>query len=244
MKAWNDLKNNEGYYYLRAEFNLNDLTILIAYVFLIFGGVLAYFLLKMRYQEDDLFLNILMPVLGILFHIPFVIYLITRIFSFVIMRARIKKYQREGKFYSAEMIDEIRGKKIFDAQPYDTEILNTDEIEIFKKRYQYRPVVRFYENGEEIQLTSRYDLNTSYKTALSSSKVHIYVLGNDFIIADTNESREYRPSLSSKTQRVNTLEELEKERIAKMIVAITAIVLIVIGLLRLGLKFLIKILIK
>lgn len=175
--------------------------------------------------EHDYIATIVVLVLGVIFNGVFIMDFIVKLIMMISFRKKLDKFKTKGKCFRAKIVDEKLGKPLFKSE------INTI--------YTYHPVVEFYDSAiqKETKLVSKYPFCASYKKTLRSDMVTIYVIDNEFLITDFEEttdkeySLEHRTGKSRKSAEFNNKVESTKQ-------LVYAIGMLIASVLILGLKLL------
>lgn len=191
-----DLRDNHGYYYTDGHINLNDFVLLIAGTVLSIAFIVVYFIFESKSEDERFFSQMITIIVGILFSVPIAAHFIIKTVRMLRMKSKIKKYQQNGRRFMATIIEEKKGKQIF----YD----NVTQT----KKYAYFPMVQYYDNGKTVNMTSRHAFSNSYKDALSSKRVIIFVYNDDFIITEAGISPIPETSLKEQEKKHTSLDRV------------------------------------
>ena len=174
MRLLDEIRDNSGYYYIHEKMNLNDLVIMLAFVFL----TVAFYVVNLIYPHKEEFqgFDMTMTLLIIGFSVPFVAHLLDRTVKFLDFKLKKNKILKKGFPYRARVIDSKKGKVIFK----DSMMKIT--------RYSYYPVIRAYVNGEECVFTSKLPMNNFHENGLKDRNVIVQIYRNEFIFLDYSPS--------------------------------------------------------
>lgn len=211
--------------YKDQKMNLGDVVIFAVTFILNISLFFAGLFYNLNGNIDDI-IKLTLFILAIIFNIPFVVHFINKTLSMVRFRIKINKFKTKGKRFTAKIIDEDLGKPLMKSEFYTT--------------YTYHPVVKFYDSAvqEEFILKSKYPMCASYKNALSSDKVTIYVMNEDFLIFDFAETNDKNYTLERRTNEGREIADMNDKiyRINQTVYGISAII---VGLISLGIEVLV-----
>lgn len=211
--------------YKDQKMNLGDVVIFGATFILNISLFFAGLFYNLNGNIDDI-IKLTLLILAIIFNIPFVVHFINKTLSMVRFRIKINKFKTKGKRFTAKIIDEDFGKPLMKSEIYTT--------------YTYHPIVKFYDSDvqEELTLKSKYPMCASYKSALSSDKVMIYVMNEDFLIFDFAETNDKYYTLERRTNEGREIADINDKiyRINQTVYGISAII---VGLISLGIEVLV-----
>ena len=235
MKVWEDLTQNSGYYYVRTAYNINYFLITLAFAFLSFGFSVVWIIFGIR-DGESFFSDvnfIIMSVVTAVILIPFVIYFFARIVSYFLMKLKIDQITKNGKIYSAEIVDEKQCELVYDPARSAFDFVDIGDVfPAAEKRHTYKPIVKVDKGDSFSQLESKYAFNNSYQKALYSPKVKICVYKNDFIITDLKEAAVYGTSVKLRKEKIDTLAHFQNKDNARVIILLSAVPLIMAALVR------------
>lgn len=210
--------------YKDQKMNLGDVVIFAATFILNISLFLASILIDLNGELDNLG-KLVILILAIIFNIPFVVHFINKTLSMVRFRIKINKFKTNGKRFIAKIIDEDLGKPLMKSEINST--------------YTYHPIVKFYDSAvqEELTLKSKYPICASYKSALSSDTVTIYVMNEDFLIFDFAETNDKDYTLERRTNEGREIADMN-DKIYRINQTVYGIAAIIVGLISLGIEVL------
>lgn len=181
--------------------------------------------------EHDYIATIIVLVLGAIFNGVFIMDFIVKLIIMISFRRKLDKFRTKGKCFRAKIVDEKLGKPLFKSE------INTI--------YTYHPVVEFYNSAiqKETTLISKYPVCASYKKALRSDMVTIYVIDNEFLITDFEETVDKDYSLERRTNKDRKKAEIN-DKVDNIKQLVYAVGMLIVALLMLGLKLFLRFLIK
>ena len=228
MRLLDEIRDNSGYYYIHEKMNLNDLVIMLAFVFL----TIAFYVVNLIYPHKDEFqgFDMTMTLLVIGVSIPFVAHLLDRIVKFFDFKLKKNKILKNGFPYRAKVIDSKKGKVIF----------KDNMMKI--TRYSYYPVIRAYVNGEERVFTSKLPMNNFHENGLKDRNVMVQIYRNEFIFLDYSPSEDDVMNLEyidfNNKSTFNKYKQLEKMWIV-VVFGSVAVVHVILMVLKIVFKYLV-----
>ncbi len=206
MKFLKDLKENTGYYYVDEEMNLNDLVLMLAFVFITFAVIVVRIIESFK---DSYITELIIGLVYIGLSIPFIAHFVIKISKMLAFRFKRRKFISNGKCCRARIVDSVKGKCIFKD--------STSGIE----KFSYYPVAELYSDDKIYRITSVSALNNRAETALADNNVTLVVYGDDFILTEFNPAASFRNSIEYNSSQNKMVYEKTNELISK--VALTAI---------------------
>lgn len=169
-------------------------------IFLDVGSIIALFVYNAKNGSDQL-TDIIITTLLLIFNVPVLIHFTAKAIKMLMFRKKLDHFMADGKKFRAAIIDERLGKPLYKSE---TNTVDT-----------YHPIVKFFDSSvqREVTLISELPLCASYRDALVSNIVTIYVIGNSFLISEfyPAETAEYSidrrdPSLVKLKQKIVRIE--------------------------------------
>lgn len=177
--------------------------------------------------EHNYITTIIVLVLGAIFNGVFLVDFIVKLIKMLSFRRKLDKFKTKGKCFRAIIVDEKLGKPIFKSE------VNTI--------YTYHPIVEFYDSTlqKEIKLVSKYPVCASYKKALRSNMITIYVIGDEFLITDFEETTDKEYSLERRTSKSRKNAEFN-DKVEDIRQIVYAVAMLITAVLILGLKLFLR----
>ncbi|MGN1458062.1 MAG: hypothetical protein ACI4XP_08960 [Acutalibacteraceae bacterium] len=198
--------------YKDQKMNLGDVVIFAVTFILNISLFFAGLFYDLNGDLDDL-IKLVTLILAIIFNIPFIAHFIDKILSMIRFRIKINKFKTNGKRFVAKIIDEDLGKPLMKFETYTI--------------YTYYPVVKFCDSDfHKFILKSKYPMCASYKSALRSDTVTIYVMNEDFLIFDFEETYSKNYTLKRRTSRNREIADMNDRIYTKdqIVYAISALI--------------------
>lgn len=210
--------------YKDQKMNINDTAIFVAMLIL---NIALFFSRLFLYLNGnlDFTAELTCLILLIIFNVPIITHFIVKTLSIIRFKTKMNKFKINGKRFITTIIDE---------EP--TPLIKSDTGNI----YMYYPIVKFYnsDTNKYSILKSKYPMCASYQKSLSSDKVIIYVIDEDFLIFDFSKTDDKNYSLERRTNEDREIADTVDKafRTKQIIYGISAIIY---GLFILGLQFLV-----
>ncbi len=133
--------------------------------------IIVSFIYKANNRFDKI-TDIIITVLLFIFNVPVIIHFSVKAIKMLMFRKKLRHFMAYGKMFHAAIIDERLGKPLYKS--------DTNTV------YTCYPIVKFFDSAvqREVTLISEFPLCASYKDALASNIVTIYVIGNSFLISE------------------------------------------------------------
>lgn len=210
------------FYYTDQSFNYNDLIIFCAVIMMNVALMIVSFIFNQT-DPSDYVVDITATTLLFIFNVPAIVHFTFKAVKMYLFRRKLMYFMANGKKFRAKIIDEQLGKPL-----YESEIFTVDT---------YHPKVKFYDSsvGKEVTLTSEFPICASFRDALSSDMVTIYVIDGIFIISDFSPAYTEEYSLSRRTLKGSETEELI-EKMDRKVLIIYSVAAVIVLLLMLALK--------